>query len=81
VNTHPTQDDCAWCALPKAKRGLVAGMVASIAAHLTLVGAVLYLGQTSSETKPRRWIPMIAMGSIIFHRLHQRGASPQSQEL
>jgi hypothetical protein len=81
VNAHPSQDDCAWCALPKAKRGIVAGVAASLAVHLALAGAVFYLGQAPSELKPVRQIPVIDMGSITIHRLHQLGSSPQSQEL
>ena len=81
MSPHQNQDSCAWCAFPKAKRGIAGGMAASLAVHLALAGAVFHLAQTPPELKPVRWIPVIDMGSITIHRSHQRGAPSQSQEL
>lgn len=64
MNTQVSPPSCGWCALPKARKGLILGFVSSLLLHAVALGGVAYLGSESKEIKkPTR---VIYLGEITL---------------
>ena len=75
----PPMGHCAWCAVPKAKKGLVIGILASLLLHAAALGAVAQLGNPEPEFKkePR----VIYLGEITIRASKKKNPTPEPKEI
>lgn len=70
---------CSWCALPKAKRGLIIGVLASILLHVVAFAAVAQVTSSDPEFKdePR----VIYLGEITITVPKKKASTPEPKEI
>lgn len=81
MTAHATDGNCAWCALPKSKKGIILGIVASLALHLAAVGVIVHVGQDESEVKLAKEVRVIDLGTIVIHAPQKHVAPNQVKEI
>ena len=72
---------CAWCALPKARKGLALGLVGSFLLHSVLLGGVAYLGGSVAEAKIKKEQRVIYLGEFVIKARKANKAVSQPKEI
>lgn len=73
--------NCAWCALPKARKGLAIGLVGSFLLHAVLLGGVAYMGGSVAEAKIKKEQRVIYLGEFVIKARKQNKAVSQPKEI
>lgn len=70
---------CAWCALPRARQGLIVGLVGSFLLHAVALGAVAHLGNCEHQAKKQAGV--VYLGEITIIAPKKRSVSNAAKEI
>lgn len=73
------QGHCAWCAMPRARQGLIVGLMGSFLLHAVALGAVAHLGNSEPQTKKQARV--IYLGEITIAAPKKQSVSSTAKEI
>ena len=71
---------CFWCAIPKARKGLLLGVLGSAAIHLAAVAVVSQIAQSPTTAKTQKF-HVIDLGTITIEAPRKHAAINAAREL
>ena len=71
---------CFWCAMPKARKGILLGVLGSAAVHLAAVAVLSQLGHTTTTANTQK-VPVIDLGTITIEVPRKHAATHAAREI